>query len=140
MGRLKGGHIRIRGLWNQVRLGKKGLAAFRIVLEGDAPNLPGQFALLDQPDETNRGSRYAPVSELTGTIFGCVQIGIWNDHQPSDEFYKKSDDTLWGLLLQPYEDRIDCYIRVGVAYIRLEQDDDDLKISEGWKKKELTII
>jgi hypothetical protein len=140
MGRLKGGHIRVRGLWNQVRLGRKGLAAFRIVLEGDAPNFPGQFALLDEPDETNRGSRYAPVSELTGSIFDCVQIGIWNDHQPSDEFYQKSDDTLWGLLLQPSEDRIDCYCRVGVAYIRLEQDNDKLKISEGWKEKELTII
>jgi hypothetical protein len=140
MGRLKGGQIRVRGLWNQVRLGKKGLATFRMILEGRAPNLPAQFALLDQPDVSNRGGRYAPLSDLTGSIFDCLQIGIWNGHQPSDDFYRKSDDTLWCLLLLRSKDRNDCYCRVGVAYIRLEQEEDKLKISEGWSLKELTMV
>jgi hypothetical protein len=94
MGRLQGGQIRVRGLWNQVKLGKKGITAFSMILEGSAPNLPAQLALLDQPDESNRGPRYAPIADWTGSIFDCVQIGIWNDHRPSDNFYRKSDDTL----------------------------------------------
>jgi hypothetical protein len=140
MGRLTGGQLRVQGFWTQVRLGKKGVAAFRMILEGNASGLPAQFALLDQPDVTNRGDRYAPVSDLTGSLLGCLQIGIWNSHKPSSEFYRESDDTLYCLLLLPAKDSIDCYYRVGVAYVRLEQAEDKLNISKGWELKELTII
>jgi hypothetical protein len=132
MERLKGGLMKARGLCATVGLGRRGFAASWLTYDDTSLDIYGPCALLDQGSEPDQHGRAPP---KTGTLFQCLQIGTWNDHHESSEFYRQKDDTIYCLLLLRNPRGLS-YQRVGVAYLRNNEDADTII---PWELKELTV-
>lgn len=124
-----------RRICAKVGLGLKRFATSWLTSENISLELHGPCALRDQgsqPDQYGRGPAAA------GTLFECLQIGIWNDHHESSEFHRHKDDTIYCLLLAQSPES-HSYQRVGIGYLRIDSGDVRLNTPIRWELKEVTI-
>ena len=136
---LKDGVLKVRGFCATVTLGLKGIAAFRLEFMGTPLKQFRNCAILDQGTNQDSVPQFFDHSAPeTGQVFECLQIGIWNDHYESSEFYRPKDDTLFCLLLSRNHDS-SSYHRMGAVYLRLDEGNIATDTSIDWDLKEIKI-
>lgn len=128
--RLKGGFLKVGGLCAVVGLGQKGFATSKLTVNG--VSIDEHYALLDEGREPN-------ADPDSGELFECLQIGVWNEHYESSQWYRSAGDRIYCLLLVRGNES-SSYIRAGVAFIRSNM---GILLRDPiitWEYKELTII